>query len=400
MSRAATRSLVAVLLLLLCAPGRAAGQPLLGVDRGQDPTAGSRVFGAKGCVKCHAINGLGGTIGPDLGRIARPRSLYDVGAAMWNHLPNMLDRMQQLGIERPRLDPEDVGDLVAFLFTVDYFDPPGDPQAGRRLFTEKQCILCHQVAGVGGVVGPNLDALRSFGSPIFVAAAMWNHGPAMAKAMRARRIPRPAFSDRELLDLIAYVRSASPGPQAEAPLQVLPGRADEGRRLFSTKRCIECHGAPGQGGRVGPDLAERSRGRSLTQFAAAMWNKQPAMTAAMAARGMTVPQLTAEEMADVVAYLYSVRYFAGGGDAARGRTVLARSGCLACHAVGGRGGRIAADLARLEGLDSPQSVFAALWNHAVVVRDRGERRAASRPKLTTDEMADVVAFFATPAGRR
>ena len=33
---------------------------------GQDPVAGSRVFDANGCVKCHALNGAGGKIGPDL----------------------------------------------------------------------------------------------------------------------------------------------------------------------------------------------------------------------------------------------------------------------------------------------------------------------------------------------
>ena len=57
------------------------------------PLAGSRVFGAKGCVKCHAVNGSGGRIGPDLGRIVRPRSFYDLATAMWNHLPRMTDRM-------------------------------------------------------------------------------------------------------------------------------------------------------------------------------------------------------------------------------------------------------------------------------------------------------------------
>src|SRR5262245_4661768 len=59
----------------------------------QDPLAGSRVFGARGCVKCHAVNGIGGRIGPDLGRVARARSFYDLATAMWNHLPRMADRM-------------------------------------------------------------------------------------------------------------------------------------------------------------------------------------------------------------------------------------------------------------------------------------------------------------------
>jgi len=49
---------------------------------GQDPVAGSRVFDAKGCVKCHALNGSGGKVGPDLARTSRPHSFYDLAAAM------------------------------------------------------------------------------------------------------------------------------------------------------------------------------------------------------------------------------------------------------------------------------------------------------------------------------
>src|SRR3989304_4418425 len=201
----------------------------------QDPLAGSRLFGAKGCVKCHSVNGVGGKVGPDLGKIPRGRSFFDLAAAMWNHLPKMTDRMRQLGIVHPHLNPKETGDLIAFLFTLDSFDPPGTPQAGKRLFSEKKCVVCHQVAGLGGVVGPSLDALKRYGSPIFIAATMWNHGPAMAEAMRARKIERPTFRGSELNDLIAFIKSASVG-EVEGTFYVVPGRAEEGGRLFSGER--------------------------------------------------------------------------------------------------------------------------------------------------------------------
>jgi len=89
--------LVACLVVLL--PGFAFAQPLFSPT--QDPLAGSRVFGTKGCVKCHSINGVGGTVGPDLGRIPRPRSFYDLATGLWNHAPRMAGRMAQLGIPRP-----------------------------------------------------------------------------------------------------------------------------------------------------------------------------------------------------------------------------------------------------------------------------------------------------------
>jgi mono/diheme cytochrome c family protein len=358
----------------------------------QDPQAGSRVFGSKGCVKCHAVNGVGGTIGPDLGRIARARSFYGLAATMWNHLPTMAEQMARLGIDRPQLDSREAGDLIAFLFTLDYFDLPGNVENGRRLFAGKQCIVCHQVGGTGGVVGPNLDFLKQHGSAIFIASAMWNHGPAMAEAMRAKRIERPTFKDKELVDLISYIKSTAPAP-AEGPAYVLPGRAVEGRRLFVEKRCADCHGVGGQGARVGPDLAERGLHRSVTQFAAAMWNKAPAMLAAMKTRGIAVPQLQADEMADLLAYLYAIQYFAEGGDPKKGRERVATRGCLNCHSLSGTGGKLAPDFAQVKGLDAPVAVISAMWNHGFAMAQRAERQQVAWPRLGSEEMADIAAFL-------
>ena len=379
-----------VLALLLVLPGFSAAQPLFTPT--QDPVAGSRVFGAKGCVKCHAISGSGGKVGPDLGRIQRPRSFFDLAAALWNHAPRMEARMRQLGIDHPQLAAREIGDLVAFLFTLNYFDPRGNVDAGQRLFLAKRCVICHQVGGTGGVVGPSLDSLRQYASPIYLATAMWNHGPQMTEAMKARGITRPTFKDNELLDLIAYIVSASP-VLLQGPLYVLPGRAAEGRLVFAQKRCIECHSAGKQGGKVGPDLAERSRHLSLTQFATAMWNKAPAMMDAMKARSIPVPQLRPEEMADVVAYLYSVRYFAQAGDPHKGAAVAATKGCLGCHALHGERGKVASDLARVRGLDSPAAVLSALWNHSFIRDPRPEREKAPWAEIGPEEMADLVAFL-------
>jgi mono/diheme cytochrome c family protein len=363
-------------------------QPVLSPS--QDPLAGSRVFGSKGCVKCHSVNGVGGKVAPDLARTMRPRSFVDLATAMWNHLPNMTDRMKQLGIARPQLDAKEAGDLVGFLYTLNYFDPPGNADAGKRLFSDKRCIVCHTVRGAGGVVGPNLDHLQQFRSPIFVASAMWNHGPQMAEKMKERGIERPTFTAKELRDLIAYLAPATGGPE-EGPLYVLPGRAESGRQLFAEKRCVECHAVGGAGGRVGPDLVERGVRQSPTEFAATIWNKAPAMAAAMQSRGIALPQLTPEQMADIVAYLYSVRYFAS-GNVQQGYGVASQKGCLNCHALRGERGKTASDLTKAKGLDSPPAVLAALWNHTLVTPTVSGKKL-DWPGFTPQEMADLIAML-------
>ncbi len=391
-NRAAMKAVCAVIVLLNWPL-----QPILAqlpAGPGQNVLAGSRLFGAMGCAGCHAIDGVGGAVGPDLGRTSTSHSYYGFAAAMWNHLPQMVQRMDELGIARPRLDPWEAGDLIAFLVWLDYFDPPGDVEHGQRLFTEKGCVLCHQVAGVGGVAGPDLEFLGQYGSPIQIATAMWNHGPAMTEEMQARGVDRPSFTSSELVDLITYLESGSL-EMPTASQYVLPGRPDVGRQRFADRGCSQCHGVQGEAGMVGPDLGRMGRHESLIDFAAAMWNKAPTMLAAIQRSGISVPRLSAGDMADLVAYLSSVRYFGEAGNPTRGARRVREKGCLECHSVRGRGGRTAGDLAQTQGLDSPAAVIAALWNHALLTEGEAGQLGVSWPTFSTVEMADLSAFLQT-----
>ncbi len=364
-------------------------QPIVGQT--QDPIAGSRVFGTKGCSRCHAIKGVGGKVGPDLGRLSKPRTFYDLASAMWNHIPEMAAQMRKLGIKPPQLSPRETGDLAAFLASLNYFDPTGSPKSGSRVFEDKQCIVCHQVEGRGGVIGPSLESIVQFG-PIFIAAAMWNHGPGMARAIQEKGLERPVFKGTELRDLTAYLNSVSVGG-SDRPLHVLPGRAEEGEKLFASKGCVDCHGIKGLGGPVGPALAGRGLYQGLFEFAAAMWNKAPAMMRAMKTRVVPVPQLQPSEMGDIIAYLHSVQYFARPGDPRRGEEIAKTKGCLGCHSVRGKGGKVGPDFERIPGLDQPVTIVSAMWNHASAMERKTRVQTMAWPTLTGDEMAHVMAFL-------
>lgn len=373
-----TPAAAVALALLVSAVPRSA--PAQGVAEPQNAVAGSSVFGSRGCGECHSVEGLGGRSGPDLAEVSERHSLHDLAATIWNHVPRMAEQRRAGRIPTRRILPREAGDLYAYLYTLDYFDPPGNPGQGRRLFLEKQCVVCHQVGGVGGVVGPSLDFLGGTRSPIAVATAMWNHGPAMAEEMLARDVTRPTFTEVELGDLIAFLRSTLGVPGDEATF-VLPGRPESGQALFSTKGCATCHGARGGGG-VGPALARRGSPAGLLDFAARMWNKAPGMTREMRARGVTIPELSPSETADIVAYLYAVGYFAGAGSAERGRRLLAEKGCSDCH-------REAGDSALEARYATSTQLFAALWNHVGIAGAQAREWRA----LTGDDVADLVAYF-------
>jgi len=365
-------------------------QPLF--SSGQDPIAGARLFTEKGCAGCHTVDGKGGGVGPDLSRTTRPRTFYDLAAALWNHAPQMASAMKRAGVSRPQLSARESGDIAAYLFTLDYFDPPGNADQGRHLFTEKRCVACHRIGGRGGSEGPRLDSLKPYGSPIALASAMWNHGPSMAAAMAAKGIERPTFKGTEMLDLITYINRASP-TLSTGPLYVLPGRIVEGAKAFTDHRCVECHAPSASTARAAIDLAEREAHKSLVDFAATMWNKAPAMTDAMKTRGVTRPRLSPQTMADIVAYLYSVRYFADAGSPRNGVIVAQQKGCFNCHGLYGERGKPASDLAAAKGVGTPAGALAALWNHSFVSAGRAGNAPAIVPTFTAREMADLVAYL-------
>src|ERR1700693_5180674 len=96
-----------------------------------DPTRGQSLFVGKGCVQCHAVRGAGGRIGPDLGRPAVKGSFSHITPAPWNHSAAMDEKMLQFRLARPSFEKEELRDLLAFLYFLNYFDEPGARGVGR-----------------------------------------------------------------------------------------------------------------------------------------------------------------------------------------------------------------------------------------------------------------------------
>ena len=355
--------------------------------------AGWDVYVQQRCGQCHGVRSEGDAAA-DLARIRRGTGFYELGAAMWNHVPLQGAKLREPGIERPTLTPLDLLNLLAFIFTAQYDDERGNATTGERLFTAKACAHCHAVGGKGGHVGPALGAIKHTDSPVLVAASMWSHGIRMAAAMQAKEIARPTFERNEFADLIAYVIANSAGPGGEGGAQVLPGTPAGGEALFRDKHCVSCHTI----GDKGRDRLELGRAHhvSLTQFAGFMWNHGPAMWARMRKRNIEVAQLTGQEMADIVAYLYTAHYFdPAAGNSSRGRQVIQAKGCIACHSVRGKGGKVAADFAASNAVGSPSALVAAMWNHGPSMEDQATKQGLKLRTLKGQELADLAAYFAS-----
>src|SRR5574341_230809 len=131
-----------------------------------------------------------------------------------------------------------------------------------------------------------------------------------------------------------------------------------------------------------------------------MWNKAPVMMREMQRRAVTVPPLQANELADIVGYLYAVDYFAGPGDPRRGEEIVKAKGCFNCHSLGGKGGRVAPDFDKSRGLNEPANVISAMWNHGAAMEQKMRDEALSWPVFKGDEMAQVVGFLQALGRRR
>ena len=158
-------------------------------------------------------------------------------------------------------------------------------------------------------------------------------------------------------------------------------------------RVTRCHSVGGKGGKVGPELG-RAYHVSLTQFAGLMWNHGPAMWARMKERGIEVPSLTGQEMADIVAHLYTLHYFdPAAGNSARGQQVLQSKGCVACHSVRGKGGKVAGDFSTSGVVGSPSALIAAMWNHSREMEDQAQKRGIKLQTIKGQELADLATYL-------
>lgn len=361
-----------------------------------NPHTGSHIFRGKGCSLCHAVNGVGAKVAPDLGFQRPARStLNQLVTQMWNHAPLMWAQMDLEHMAYPHFSAEEMANLFAYLYTARYVDEPGDVVRGGRLFSEKGCIRCHAVGGEGGTLGPDLTELKPVATPIFWAQVMWNHAPAMETSMRQMNIDWPRFEGGEMNDLLAYIRRVRAGPLRESGL--LPADPGRGWTLFQKKACIACHAINGEGGTSAPDLgAGVQLPPTLTQVAAQMWNHSPEMWAEMEAKGIDRPVFESQEMADLIAFLYSIRYSEMAGSPLVGQQLFSERECSRCHGADGQGGEFGPRLRGRGKFRTPVTLATALWSHGPRMYLRSQQLNVAWPTLKESDLGHLLAFLNAP----
>jgi putative heme-binding domain-containing protein len=138
-----------------------------------------------------------------------------------------------------------VGALLAGGPLAAQHDTASDIEDGGRVFRDT-CANCHgpdgnQVAGIDLGRGQ----FRRAASDQDLAQIIQNGIPGTA-------MPATKFSDEQTAKVVAYLRSLAASKRSAAAT----GDAERGRAVFESKAaCLDCHRVGGNGSRLGPDLS-------------------------------------------------------------------------------------------------------------------------------------------------
>lgn len=82
-----------------------------------NPERGKRLFVNKGCIACHAVNGVGGHDAPalDAHTMERLMNPFDFAAKMWNHAPGMIAAQEGAMGDQVFFTGAELADITAFV---------------------------------------------------------------------------------------------------------------------------------------------------------------------------------------------------------------------------------------------------------------------------------------------
>ncbi len=118
------------------------------------PTRGKSLFVSKGCVACHAINGVGGHDAPPMDAHKMEAKLmnpFDFAAKMWNHAPAMIAAQEGAMGEQIYFTGEELADIIAFI----HDDEAQHGFSEKDMTPEARKMMHH---GHGGKLAPEQHA--------------------------------------------------------------------------------------------------------------------------------------------------------------------------------------------------------------------------------------------------
>jgi cytochrome c2 len=342
-----------------------------------DIAKGRGLFGELRCVSCHAVNGRGGTMGPELTRIG------DKVRRAW--LFSYLKDPHRVQTDTPmlqyRLRVDELRDLTAFL--LDEYrsaetsaEPPLPTSEDARLiasgqatFERRGCAGCHRVPGLRdpGRIGPSLSGVadrnpdelpyastvvrHSIGNYLFQKVLLPDTlgQPSLMPTFGYT----PADAAKVALALESLRKTDLPASYVVRRAVLMPyqlaGRFGE---LVSRYRCLSCHAVGGSGGDLSTVPFDRIGSQLQRDYVMAYLLNPGAVRVSIEPR-MPAFHMLPEEARAIADYFSTVflddhmEQYDGmftPAETQRGKELYGELGCQACHQLGLQGGYVGPEL--------------------------------------------------------
>jgi cytochrome c2 len=349
-----------------------------GVDwKKADTASGRAVFGELRCVSCHAVNGRGGTMGPELSRIGdKVRRDWLFGYLKDPHREQPDTTMLQY-----RLNDTQLRDLSAFLLE-EYRTPGGEAEAapaayqdphaiadGRAVFIRRGCYGCHRLAGVRetGKIGPNLAGVAdrdpdqlAYGKNVvrhttdnYIFLKLQQPDALGAPSLMPTFAFTPAQAATITVALASLHKADLPASRVvpEAPPAPYRPQGPFGE-LVLRYRCLSCHRIGGSGGDLSTVPLDRIGSQLQRDYLVDYLMNPGAVRVSVEAR-MPVFHMSKQEAQTIADHAAAVfldddldRYDAHftSAEVHQGEQLYGQLGCVGCHQLKLQGGYVGPDL--------------------------------------------------------
>ncbi len=345
-------------------------------QRSEDPDfidRGKTRFREARCISCHAVEGRGGRLAPDLGKVASKAS----PAWIYNFVKNPKRFMP--GVEMPQFgfSDTDLAALTAYITSefIDWDAPPDTVQhqpvpnfyeRGLLLFNQNNCAGCHKLNDpkVTKNLGPELTRVGSkkiyeidFGKSS-IPHTLYDFISTKLRTPRifreTLRMPQYHLSEDEIQAITTALlaqRDDQLPPKYVVPREPEPVFKPQGRvgQVFRKYSCLACHSINGAGGNIAPDLTRV--GSQLQRDWVEEYFRIPYSIRPIQAERMPNLFISGDEVKTLANYFYTVLLDdsldvpgipLGDADAIEKGRVLywEKYGCQSCHQIGSKGGYV------------------------------------------------------------
>ena len=128
--------------------------------------------------------------------------MSEICGVIWNHSFAMQSTMAVRGTAFPRLENNELADILAYVYFLHFSRDEGDARRGERLFVSKGCITCHGP----NKPGPDLQQGTERFEMLRLATSMWNHAPIMYQSMESEVMKWIYLDPNNMQDLSKFLR--------------------------------------------------------------------------------------------------------------------------------------------------------------------------------------------------